>query len=268
MAILGCGYAGAALGRALAADGFDCLGTTTTPRRVDDIRALGIRPVVIELDEAARLHEILLDRDLVFLTVAAGGERRDYREVYLAGAGRLLKAVEGTSVRRVIYTSSTAVYGQDDGTWVDEESPTEPLSENGRVLVETERCLLAGTQDGGICATVLRLSGIYGPGRGPHNRLAQLAGQERNDGDVYLNLIHVDDIVAAMRRLIDVDYHGILNLSDDSPTPRREFYDRILAVSGLPPIQWTPRAGPARGKRVRNNRIKSLLNLSLRHPMH
>ena len=105
-------------------------------------------------------------------------------------------------------------------------------------------------------------------GRGPHKRLAQLAGQERNDGDVYLNLIHVDDIVAAMQRLIDVDYHGALNLSDDSPTLRREFYDRILAVSGLPPIQWTPRAGPARGKRVRNNRIKSLLNLSLRHPMH
>ncbi len=259
---------GSAVGGALAAEGSDCVGTTTAPERIDDIRNACIRPVVLELAQTDRVHELLLDRDVVFLTVAAGRAHRDYRHVYLDGARHLIDAIENTPVRRLIYTSSTAVYGQDDGSSVDEDSPTQPASERGRILVDTEQCLLNGAARLGICATVIRLSGIHGPGRGPQNRLAQVAGGQRDDGDAYVNLIHLDDIVTAMRKLIDVEYHGVLNLTDDAPTTRRDYYDRLIAEAGLPPIHWISGDNTGRGKRVRNDRIKRLLNLSLQHPEH
>ena len=268
-AIIGCGYVGSALGRSLAAGGCDCIGTTTTAAREDEIRMLGVRPVTIQLSEIARLNDLLRDRQVVFLTVAAGRTRRSYRQVYVDGIKHLLQAATGTAVRRVVYTSSTSVYGQDDGGWVDERSPTEPNTENGRVLLEAETCLLDGSQRGGIVTTVLRLSGIYGPGRDPAYRVARQAGQERTDGEVYLNLIHLDDIVTAMTALLDAKHHGFLNLSDDRPTTRREYYDRLIASAGLPPIQWT--TGDTRlgcGKRVRNTLIKRTLNLTLKYPRH
>jgi nucleoside-diphosphate-sugar epimerase len=252
----------------LTAEEIDCVGTTTAPERVGDIQAAGIRPVVLELAQTDRVHALLLDRGVVFLAVAAGRAHRDYRQVYLEGARHLINASKNTPVRRLIYTSSTGVYGQDDGSWVDEDSPTQPVSERGRILVETEQCLLNGAARLGICATVVRLSGIYGPGRGPQNRLAQVAGGQRDDGDAYVNLIHLDDIVTAMRKLIEVEYHGVLNLTDDAPTTRRDYYDCLIAEAGLPPIQWISGDHTGRGKRVRNDRIKRLLNLSLQHPEH
>ena len=269
VAIIGCGYVGGAVGRALATEGFDCVGTTTSRERLDEIDVLGIRSAVLRLADVDELHALLADRDVVLLTVAAGRRDTGYRAVYLDGARHLLRAIEGTAVRRLIYTSSTGVYGQDDGSWVDENSLTEPTSDNGRTLLEAERTLLDGGSRIGLNVTVLRLAGIYGPGRGPQNTLSQVAGSTRTDGDVYLNLIHVDDIVSAMRRLIGVPYHGVLNLSDGAPTTRREYYDRLISNTGLAPIRWeADPSSPVRGKRVSNERIKRVLDLSLLHPTH
>jgi nucleoside-diphosphate-sugar epimerase len=239
---------------------------------------------------------MLTDREAVFLTVAPPQRDECYREVYLGGVENLLLAVDGTAVKRVIYTSSTRVYGQCDGGWVDESSPTEPRDENGRVLVEAERALLAGAEAHGgqigcgasedtetprglkpaarrherrVFATVVRLGGIYGSGRDVVARIRSRAGTERSDGDTYVNLIHLDDIVSALSALIDVRHHGVLNLTDDQPEPRREFYDRVLSRADLPPVRWLPGEMPARsGKRVRNDLIKDTLGLVLKHPTH
>lgn len=267
VAIVGCGYVGSALGGALVADGHDVLGTTTSDERHEELSQLGIRPAVARVEDVDRLKTLLADRDTVYLAVAAGGRSRDYRSVYLAGVRNVLQAIGGSRVCHVVYTSSTSVYGQDDGSWVDEDSPTEPLTENGRVLVEAEHTLLDGTRAAGITGTVLRLSGIVGPGRGPANRVVHYAGQVRTDGEGYVNLIHRDDIVAALRRLLDVPYHGVLNLSDDAPVTRRAYYDRLIAEARVPPIEWrAPEQSDGRGKRVRNDRIKTVLGLHLRHP--
>ncbi len=267
VAILGCGYVGTGIGAALTAAGHDVLGTTTTRDRFGELEAAGIAPRLLDVADLETLRRLLVDRDAVYLTVAAGRQHADYERIYRRAVDHLLSASRGSAVRRVIYTSSTSVYGQTDGSEVDETSPTEPDSVNGRILVETERALLAGGAGIGLPATVLRLAGIYGPGRGPQNRVAALAGSTRDDGDAWVNLIHRDDIVAAAVRLLDVPHHGVLNLSDDCPLRRRELYDLIAAGAGLVPIRWrTPSGVPDLGKRVRSERIRELLGLRLAHP--
>jgi hypothetical protein len=120
-----------------------------------------------------------------------------------------------------------------------------------------------------ICATVLRLGGIHGPGRDLGERIRRAAGQERGDGDAYVNLIHRDDIVTGLAELLDVPYAGVLNLTDGTPMKRRELYDGIITAADLPAIRWantdTP---PDLGKRIRNTLIKRTLGITLQHPSY
>jgi nucleoside-diphosphate-sugar epimerase len=265
-AIIGCGYIGTGVGAALAARGHDVIGTTTTPERRDELKAHGIRPRVLTVQDAQALRDVVRDREVVYLTLAAGGRHRDYREVYLRGAHALLEALEISSAQRVIYTSSTGVYGQEDGSPVNEDSPTEPSTANGKVLVETEKTLLAGCQRSGRQAAILRLAGIIGPDRGPVNRMPSLAGTQRSDGEAWVNLIHRHDAVNILVRLADVSYHGILNVCGDEPIRRRVYYDRLIQKLGLAPIRWTVSNGTSLGKRISNTRVKQLLNYEFEHP--
>ncbi len=282
--IIGCGYLGSALGETLVRAGHDVVATTTRIDRTEALRDVGITPRILDIADVPRLRTALADRDAVFLTIAPNTPGADYRDTYLRAAENLLIAAEGMNVRRIIYTSSTRVYHQDDGRWVDESSPTNPTDERGTVLLETERTLLEGMKKLGCemgheagstirtvesCATVVRLSGIYGPGRDVTRRIVAAAGTERDDGGVYVNMIHRDDIVAALTALLEHAFHGVLNLSDDQPSERCDYYDRVLDTALLPPIRWMRHdLSPKRGKRVRNEKIKDLLNLSLQHPRH
>ena len=266
IAIVGCGYVGAALGSALVRLGHDVLATTTTAARADELRSLGLTPTVVRLKDVSRLRAALTDRDDVFLMVAPKRGEQTYREVYLDGAGYLVDAVRGTAVSRIIYTSSISVYGQSDGGWVDEDSPTEPISDSGRTILASERALRDGAESLGVGVTILRLAGIHGPGRGPVNVVPRYAGQERDDGEAYVNLIHRDDIVQACVKLLDVAYDGVLNLCDGEPVLRREYYDRLIAAAGGQPIRWRTGASPIdRGKRVCSRRIRELLELPSSH---
>lgn len=328
IAVIGCGYVGSALGEALVRAGHDVAGTTTTPVRTQELQQLGIRPHVLSVADHKALHTMLTDREVVYLTVAPTHPSKNYRDVYLVAARNLVVAADGTSVTRIIYTSSTRVYGESDGGWVNEDSSTDtvglatqrtrevlprptdvralpartmcadPIDERAWVLLEAERILLEGERSypceappdrdtvGGepsvadtsgpgresgrvATTTVVRLSGIYGPGRDPLARIRGLSGTRRDDGDVYVNMIHRDDIVGALVSLLGVEHHGVLNLSDDGPITRRDYYDRVLNQAGLPLVDWeTCGMSSPRGKRVQNERIKRLLNLTLKHPTH
>lgn len=267
IAIVGCGYLGAALGAVLAGEGHDCVGTTTTPERAPDIARLGVRPAVVRLDEIDRLRKLLADREVAYLTMAPGRSRpapSPYREVYVDGVRAILEAGAGSSIRKYVYTSSTRVYGHNDGSWVDESAPTEPPDEDGRILVQAERLLLDGAARRDATATVLRLGGIWGPDRDPAQRVLGLAGTEQSGGEAYVNLVHRDDAVAALRACLTSDYHGVLNCAGGAAVTRRELYDRLLSAAGRPPIRWTtPGAGPG-GKRVRSDEIRRRLGTELR----
>jgi len=227
--------------------------------------------VVLDLSDTEHLASILADRDTVYLTIAPKRQDQDYRSVYLAGVNHLLDVLPSTPVRRVIYTSSTRVYGQDDGSWVDEDSPTVPKDEKGQILLKVEQRLLEAALDNTTgdkrAITILRLSGIIGPGRDPADRIRLLTGTNRDDGNSYVNLIHRDQAVAAMIQLRSVPHTGVLNLSDDTPQLRRLYYDLLLSEAGLEPIRWEDSDHPSRGKRILNDRIKKLLDINLRHPI-
>jgi nucleoside-diphosphate-sugar epimerase len=270
IAILGCGYVGTSIGAELVRVGDDVVGTTTSDARAGELEAVGIRHFSLNMSERGRLAELLSDRDTVFLTIAAGHQRTDYREIYCESAEHLASALKGSQVSRLIYTSSTGVYHQQDGGWVDEDSPTEPVDKSHQALLDTERLLLEVPQvdeiDSSLSVSIVRLGGIYGPGRDLRARILRNAGKRREGGDAYVNLIQLDDIVAALGGLINEQHQGVLNLCHDTPVQRRELYDRVILAAKADPIQWASPDSPKLGKRVRNHRIKELLSLELRHP--
>lgn len=264
--IVGCGYVGQALGEALIAAGHDVTGTTTSPKRVAELAASGIKPHVLHAHDAERLTELFRGVDTVFATLAAG-RGGDYRHVYADGLKCIAEACRSAGAGRLVYTSSTRVYAQDDGSRVNESSPTVPTDDHGAALLAAERAVLGFDSD--LCGTAVRLGGIYGPDRDLTGRIRRVAGTRRSDGRHVVNLVHRDDIVSALTELLQHSYHGVLNLVDDNPVQRQELYDGVLHQLGLEPVAWgdAPHDQPGGlGKRVANDLIKRTLNMSLKHP--
>ncbi len=242
--IAGCGYVGCALGERLASEGHTVFGAR---RNVESLPP-AIQPVALDLSSPIAPDKLPPDLDFVFYTASAGGSSEDaYKSAYIEGPRNLLAALETQNARRVLFTSSTGVYGQRDGEWVDEESPTEPESFSGRVLLEGERVFL----DGPYPAVVLRLGGIYGPGR---TRSIERAIR-RADGEeppLYSNRIHRDDCAGALRHLMLLEepeqvYLGV----DNEPTDRRTVAEWL--EDRLPP-ETTRADGPSGTPRRRTNK--------------
>jgi len=266
LVIVGCGYVGQALGEALVAAGHAVTGTTTTPARAAALSTAGILPAVLDVHDTRRLNETLRGAAAVFATLAAG-RGGDYQRTYAEGVRCIVNACRTLGVNRLIYTSSTRVYAQDDGSRVDENAPTLPEDANGQALLAAEQSVLRIPEQ--LRGTVVRLGGIYGPGRDLTERIRNAAGTHRTDGDHVVNLIHRDDIVAALTKLLYRQYHGVLNLVNDQPMARRDLYDSVLRQLGLEPITWDappPDRPGGLGKRVANDLIKRTLDLRLSHP--
>jgi nucleoside-diphosphate-sugar epimerase len=181
-------------------------------------------------------------------------------EVYFGGLTNVLNALP--DVRRLMYISSTSVYGQADGDWVDESSPTEPADESGRVVLECERLLRERRPD----AIVLRFAGIYGPGRVIRRTAVEHGEPLATDPDGWLNLIHVEDgasavVAAAMRGEVGVTH----NVADNRPVTRREFYTEMAARLAAPAPRFIPTA-ECTNRRIGNRRMRAELGVELRFP--
>jgi electron-transferring-flavoprotein dehydrogenase len=181
---------------------------------------------------------------LVFCAAPLERNETAYRALYVDGIRRLLDALETT---RLIFVSSTAVYAEDAGEWVDESTPARAEQFNGRVLLEAERELAAHPG-----AMVLRLSGIYGPGREMMLRRARegAVGRAR-----WSNRIHADDAASALSALLDLDVPERLYLgSDDLPALEAEVLAWIRDREGLPDV--APESAAESGRRISNARLR------------
>jgi nucleoside-diphosphate-sugar epimerase len=211
---------------------------------------------------------------VVNCAASTGADAEDYRRVYLEGARNLVAWLSNTPIIRFVYTSSTGVYGQSDGSLVDETAVVEPQSATGQVLASTERILLAATLNSGFPAVVLRVAGIYGPGRGWW--LQQfLSGEARVEGEGrrILNMIHRDDVIGCILAALHQGRAGeIYNAVDDEPATQRDMFTWLAATLHRPmpltvPVDATVlRRRSVTNKRISNQKLKSELGYRLKFP--
>ena len=255
--IAGCGYVGQATADLFHAAGWDAEGWTAS---ATSARALSAKPYPIcQVDISNR--DQVTERPGAFDAVvhcasSHGGGLESYRQIYLNGMRNLLDRFGET---KMLFTSSTSVYAQRDGSWVTEESETKPARDTGRVLLETEKAML---DRGG---TVARLSGIYGPGRSA--LLSKfLAGTAIIDpeSDRFVNQVHRDDIASALFLLVtgELQERQIYNVVDNQPMLQSDCY-RWLAQRlnrPLPPFRELTgqRKRGDTNKRVSNAKLRSL----------
>lgn len=268
----GLGYSALRLARALGSDGWDVAGTCRSPEKQADLEAQGITAYLMNGDElpdptafAAASHV------LVSIPPDADGDP------VARAFGDALAASD--TLRWFGYLSTTGVYGDKGGGWVDENTPADPNTTRGARRVAAEQAWKDLFESQGLPVHIFRLAGIYGPGR---NQLESLrAGTAKRivkPGQVF-SRIHVDDIVAVLRASIAQPNPGaVYNVCDDEAAPPQDVVTHAARLLGVEPPPEIPfdeaalspmaRSFYADNKRVRNDRIKTELGLTLAYPTY
>lgn len=261
---LGHGYSAQALARILIARGWRVIGTTRSAEKARALAETGIEAVVWPgtglgglMDQATHL--------LTSIAPAEGGDP------VIAAEGAALRAAR--HLEWVGYLSTTGVYGDTGGGWVDEETPPAPSTARGRARLTAERDWASL----GLPLHIFRLAGIYGPGRGPFEKMRQgTARRIIKPGQVF-SRAHVEDIAQVLAASIDRPDPGrVYNVCDDDPAPPQDVLAHAADLLGLPPppevdfetadLSPMARSFYAESKRVRNGRIKQELGVRLRYP--
>lgn len=259
---IGHGYSASALAPSLLARGWQVLGTTRRPQACAQIAASGVTPVLWGPQVAAEIAQA--SHILISVAPEAGADPT------LAAFGAVFAAAQPQWVG---YLSTTAVYGDHAGAWVDEQTPLTPSTARGEARVAAE----AAWQATGLPLDIFRLAGIYGPGRGPFEKVRDgTARRILKPGQVF-SRIHVDDIAGAVLASILRSEPGqAYNLCDDDPAPPEDVLSYAAQLLGLPEppgipydqAEMTPMARSfyAENKRVRNDKMKQELGYQLKYP--
>jgi nucleoside-diphosphate-sugar epimerase len=262
--ILGCGY----LGRRVAALWRQQGRTVFAASRKATHLPADVTPIVCDILDPASLR-VLPQVDTVLYAV--GFDRASgatMRAVYVDGLANVLDHLSPPT--RFIYVSSSSVYGQTDGGWVNESSPTEPGEDSGRIVLEAEGVLRAKLPE----AMILRFAGIYGPGRLLRQKTIERGEPIVGDEWKWLNLIHVED---GARVILAAERNGqpghIYNVCDDHPVRRRWFYTTMAHLLGAypprfvdPPAGELPPPHEKGNRRINNRRMKEELRVELQYP--
>ncbi len=230
--ILGCGYIGIELGRQLTADGYAVVGVRRSASGCAAIEEAGFTAHQADLTNADD-REALPDADWLVFAASSGGRNAEAaKKIYVDALDSIIEAYGSreSSPDRLVYTSSTGVYGDHDGAWVDESTPLEPTTDKTDVLVEAERIALDESATHGIDGTVARFSGLYGPDR---YRLDRYIEGPVTEG--YLNMVHQEDAAGAVAHLLTADRARAESvvITDDEPVDKWEFADWLAAECGL-----------------------------------
>ncbi|SEH37622.1 Nucleoside-diphosphate-sugar epimerase [Halopenitus malekzadehii] len=232
VAIVGCGYVGLELGRGLAGNGHDIWGVRRSADGASAVEAAGLVSVRADVTDPDSLG-VLPDVDAVVFAASSGGrDASAARSVYVTGLENVIAEYGSreTVPDRLVYTSSTGVYGDHDGDWVDESTPIDPQTEKTRVLAAAERVALGTSTGVGIDGTVTRFSGLYGPDR---YRLERYLEGPVTEG--YLNMVHRDDAAGAIRHLLETNQGrgSVVLVTDDEPIAKHAFADWLADECGV-----------------------------------
>jgi nucleoside-diphosphate-sugar epimerase len=271
--IVGCGYVGLPLGIELIRLGHEVFGLRRNPSVENELKAAGIQPLFADITKFEELKNLPQNFDWVVNCVAAGGGAENYRAVYLQGTRNLIEWLASNPPKKFIYTSSTSVYAQNDGSQIKESSPTEPISETSKILVETEKVLLGAFAEKKFPAVILRAAGIYGPDRGHlFKQFLKNEARMEGDGSRFLNMIHRDDLIGCIIAALKSGRGGeIYNVVDDEPVSQKNFFEWLAATLGKYPPVSEPENSETRkrgmtNKRVSNRKLKMELGYQFKHP--
>lgn len=259
IAVIGCGYIGSEAAHIWKNRGLHVTGTTRHSEHLDEIAKVAQKGVLVKGDAEEDFATLIASNEALLVTIGAD-RPEDYDTAYrqVAHLFRHL-ALEMDIPRRLIYTSSTRVYGDHHGRFVDEESDLLSVSEQGKILIETEHLYHSLTELGWhVC--ILRLAEVYGRGRELSKRVKQHQNQLLpGTGDQYTNMIHKTDAAAAIDYALRHHLEGIFNLADDDHPTRSELYTAVAKQHHLKPVHWDPNLATMQNgnKRVSNHLIKS-----------
>ncbi len=257
--ILGCGYIGSEISDKWKKKGYTVTATTRNPDRLDALSKVSQKSILLRGNDEEALAPLISDNDVIVVTIAADSPE-DYETAYLHTAQNLRHlALEMDLPRQLIYTSSTSVYGEHQGQWVDEAAELLAQSDQAKILIETEKNYLS-LQEIGWSVCILRFSEIYGERRELSRRVKQLEGRILpGSGVQYTNMIHKTDCVAGIDYALRHHLEGIYNLSDDEHPTRKELYDAVSEKFELSNVKWDPECGSfhSGNKRVSNHKIKA-----------
>lgn len=286
--IIGCGYLGSRVARLWINSGQAVAALTRSHQRAEQFLAQQIQPVVGDVTLPNSLQQLPECDTLLFAVGYDRSASADKRSVYVDGLRHALHALKDRC-NRVVYVSSTSVYGQSDGQWIDESSPCEPSTEGGQICLDAEQVVKQMCKENKMHHGILRLSGIYGPGRLLRSVERLKSGEPiAGNPNAWLNLTHVDDAATAV---LACEQHGgdgeICLINDGSPCLRSEYYQKLAELTGSPtpeflanqsdspnaPGKKTASLVSSRGrpysslnKRCRNDRMLNELKVKLTYP--
>ena len=276
--IFGCGYLGERVAGRWRDARQDVVVVTRSGTRADEFKRQGFGTIVADVTQPATLVGLPSAGTVLFAVGFDRSAGQPIVEVYAGGVRNVLAALP-SDTGRFIYISTTGVYGDTGGQWIDEQTPPDPERDDGRASLAAEQAL--ADHPLGARGVILRLAGLYGPGRVPF--LDQLrAGQPiPAAGEGHLNLIHVDDAAAAVlaaagelnRKRIDYPGARIFCVSDGHPVRREDYYREVARRIGasapqfVAPDPHSPRAArSATDRRVSNTRMLMELSVRLAFP--
>ncbi|MEA1930099.1 MAG: SDR family oxidoreductase [Euryarchaeota archaeon] len=276
--ILGCGYIGIELGRQLTDAGHEVVGVRRSEEGCAAIEDAGFASHRADLTDPDDVEGLPAGDWLVFAASSGGRDAEAARRIYVDALADVIEEYgeRESPPDRLVYTSSTGVYGDHDGKWVDEKTPLEPTTDKTRVLVEAERIAREESAEYGIDGTVARFSGLYGPDRYRLERYIEGPVTES-----YLNMVHREDAAGAIGYLLTHDRargEAVL-VTDDEPVDKWTFADWLADECGLdsPPkrtkkerltddgLSAAARRRILTSKRCSNEKLREL-GYSLRYP--
>ncbi|MGO4851847.1 SDR family oxidoreductase [Phaeovulum sp. W22_SRMD_FR3] len=268
---LGHGYSASALGRQLTAQGWRVIGTTRS--RADALAAEGVEPLIWP---GSDLAPALAAATHLLISVAPDGSDNGGGDPVLAQEAEAIRAA-APHLAWVGYLSTTGVYGDHQGGWVDEDTPLTPGTARGRARVRAEAAWQALAAECGLPLHIFRLAGIYGPGRGPFRKVRDGSAQRVIKPGQLFSRVHVEDIGQVLAASIAQPHPGaIYNVCDNDPAPPEDvltYAAELLGVDLPPAVSWdeaemTPMARSfyAESKKVRNDRMLRELGITLRYP--
>jgi nucleoside-diphosphate-sugar epimerase len=259
--LIGCGYTGAYLARALVGRKAPLTVTrrdrTAAEEMAQQLEATGAG---VDLGDPSTLEGVIPDGAIVVCLAPPGHDPAFEIATLVKAAQRAAK---------LVYISSTGVYAPANGEWVDERWPVAPTTASGKARVAAESALAAAS----IPVAILRVAGIHGPGRKMADRIREGTHRVIGDGSSHVSRIHVVDLVAAIVAAGTKPVTGVINIADDDPSPIGEVADAFAQKLGVPPSPRVPADSVSpevagmltANRRIANQRMKTELGVELRY---